>query len=162
MIIIALKGAIRDSNNLLPTLRTVSNTYAEVARAQSCANHRALIMCYTMCATWYEGTAQLFSLIELKSIYFGFILLAETITRRRRGENGRIRRKALTNFRKCHKLKKNIRAPTKTRTCIALGAGKVWFVGCLTSQQQACLSQGRICSDNFTIKPGQCQETETR
>ena len=24
------------------------------------------------------------------------------------------------------------------------------FVGCLTSQQQASVSQGRICSDNFT------------
>ena len=24
------------------------------------------------------------------------------------------------------------------------------FVGCLTSQQQACVSQGRICSDNLT------------
>ena len=25
-----------------------------------------------------------------------------------------------------------------------------WLVGCLTSQQQAGVSQGRICSDNFT------------
>ena len=25
-----------------------------------------------------------------------------------------------------------------------------WLVGCLTSQQQASVSQGRICSDNFT------------
>ena len=25
-----------------------------------------------------------------------------------------------------------------------------WFVGCLTSQQQASVSQGRICLDNFT------------
>ena len=30
------------------------------------------------------------------------------------------------------------------------------FVGCLTSQQQASVSQGRICSDNFT-----CCHTET-
>ena len=30
------------------------------------------------------------------------------------------------------------------------------FVGCLTSQQQASLSQGRICSDNYT-----CCHTET-
>ena len=29
------------------------------------------------------------------------------------------------------------------------------FVGCLTSQQQASVSQGRICSDNFT-----CYHTE--
>ena len=30
-----------------------------------------------------------------------------------------------------------------------------WLVGCLTSQQQASVSQGRICSDNFT-----CYHTE--
>ena len=29
-------------------------------------------------------------------------------------------------------------------------AGVGWFVGCLTSQQHASVSQGRICSDNFT------------
>ena len=41
IIIIAFKGAIRDFffNNLLTAPRTVSNTYAQVARAQSCANH---------------------------------------------------------------------------------------------------------------------------
>ena len=31
-----------------------------------------------------------------------------------------------------------------------------WLVGCLTSQQHASVSQGRICSDNFT-----CCHTET-
>ena len=31
-----------------------------------------------------------------------------------------------------------------------------WLVGCLTSQQQTSVSQGRICSDNFT-----CYHTET-
>ena len=30
------------------------------------------------------------------------------------------------------------------------GGGVCLFVGCLTSQQQASVSQGRICSDNFT------------
>ena len=39
MIIIAFKGAIRDYDNLLTAPRTDSNTYAQVARAQSCANH---------------------------------------------------------------------------------------------------------------------------
>ena len=36
--------------------------------------------------------------------------------------------------------------------------GRLWllFVGCLTSQQHASVSQGRICSDNFT-----CCHTET-
>ena len=28
-----------------------------------------------------------------------------------------------------------------------------WLVGCLTSQQHARVSQGRICSDNFTFLP---------
>ena len=40
MMIIALKGAIRDVfYHLLTAPRTVSNTYAQVAKAQSCANH---------------------------------------------------------------------------------------------------------------------------
>ena len=34
--------------------------------------------------------------------------------------------------------------------------GRGLFVGCLTSQQHASVSQGRICSDNFT-----CCHTET-
>ena len=55
-----------------PQRRELSQTYAQVARAQSCANHvqhierlsRASVM---LRATWYEGTAQLLSLTELKS-----------------------------------------------------------------------------------------------
>ena len=39
IIIIALKGAVRDFYSLLTAPRTVSNTFAQVARAQSCANH---------------------------------------------------------------------------------------------------------------------------
>ena len=35
-----------------------------------CATHRALITCNLQCATWYEGTAQLLSLTELKSHLF--------------------------------------------------------------------------------------------
>ena len=72
IIIIAFKGAIRDFFNLLTAPRTVSNMYTQVARVQSCANHvqhierlsRASVM---LRATWYEGTAQLLSLTELKS-----------------------------------------------------------------------------------------------
>ena len=37
-----------------------------------------------------------------------------------------------------------------------LASRQLLFVGCLTSQQQASVSQGRICSDNFT-----CCHTET-
>ena len=55
--------------------RTVSNTYAQVARAQPCANHvqhierlsRASVM---LRATRYEGTAQLLNLTKLKSHLF--------------------------------------------------------------------------------------------
>ena len=39
IIIKALKGTIRDFCNLLTAPRTVSNTYAQVARAQPCSNH---------------------------------------------------------------------------------------------------------------------------
>ena len=69
--------------DLLTALGTVSNTYAQVARAQSYATHQALIMCNMLCATWYEGTAQVLSLTELKSHFlkFFFLLLAETINR---------------------------------------------------------------------------------
>ena len=36
---------------------------------------------------------------------------------------------------------------TMKRSCTSVGQG--WFVGCLKSQQQASVSQGWICSDNF-------------
>ena len=36
---IALKGAVQDFYNLFTALRTVSNMYAQVVKAQSCANH---------------------------------------------------------------------------------------------------------------------------
>ena len=39
IIIIVFKGAIRDFYNLLTAPRIVSNTHAQVAQAQSCANH---------------------------------------------------------------------------------------------------------------------------
>ena len=41
--------------------------------------------------------------------------------------------------------------------CPPLIAEVCWLVGCLTSQQQASVSQGRICSDNFT-----CYHTEIK
>ena len=43
IIVIPFKGAIRDFYNLLTALRTVSNTYAQVARVR--ATNRALITC---------------------------------------------------------------------------------------------------------------------
>ena len=83
MIIIAFK--IRNSRYFynLTAPRTVSNT--QVSRAQSCANHVqhiwALITCNMSCATWYERTAQLLSLAQLKSHLLELFLLAETINR---------------------------------------------------------------------------------
>ena len=61
--------------NLLTAPRTVSNAYAQVARAQPCANHvqhfeRLSHASVMLRATWYEGTAQLLSLTELKSHLF--------------------------------------------------------------------------------------------
>ena len=38
--VIALKGAVRDFYNLLTAPRTVSYTYAQVTRVQSCTNHK--------------------------------------------------------------------------------------------------------------------------
>ena len=39
IMMIALKGAIRDFYSLLAAPQTVSNKYAQVVTAQSCANH---------------------------------------------------------------------------------------------------------------------------
>ena len=62
MMMIALKGALQDLYNLLAALRTVSNTYAQVARAQSCANHVQHIG-RLLCATCHlpRGTKGQFS-----------------------------------------------------------------------------------------------------
>ena len=48
----------------ISTLRCeLSNNYAQVARVQSCADNMP-------CAIWYQGTAQLLSLTDLKSHLF--------------------------------------------------------------------------------------------
>ena len=72
VIIIDSKALFEIFHILLTAPRTVSNTYAQVARAQSCANHvqhieRLSHASVVLRATWYEGTAQLLSLTELKS-----------------------------------------------------------------------------------------------
>ena len=61
--------------NLLTASRTVSSSYAQVAGAQSFANHvqhieRLSCASVMLRATWYEGTAQLLSLTELKAHLF--------------------------------------------------------------------------------------------
>ena len=78
IIIIVFKGATRDflqsphcSANRLQHVRS-SGPGAIVCKSRT--THRALITCNMLCATWYEGTAQLLS------IYLSFILLAEPIS----------------------------------------------------------------------------------
>ena len=68
--IIALKGAIQD---LLQSPHCAANCLQHVRSNgmsgtvyKSRVTHRALIKCNMLCATWYEGTAQLLSLTELK------------------------------------------------------------------------------------------------
>ena len=73
----ALKGAIRDFLQS-PHCAAVSNTYAQVARAQSCANHgntSSALHVQPAVYHWYEGTAQLLSLTELKSHLFEFYFI---------------------------------------------------------------------------------------
>ena len=115
IIIIAFKGAIRD---FLQSPHSAANCFQHArsrAQAQPCANHvqhnerlsRASVI---LRATWYEGTAQLISLTELKSHLFEFILLAESLNQWRRGGN---RRRALEN---ATYYSPKIQAPSKTRT----------------------------------------------
>ena len=87
IIIITFSGAIRDFffYNLLTAPRTASNMHAQVARAQSCANHMQHIeglSCSTCHVTLHmeEGTAQLLSLTEFKLHLFELFLLAEPLT----------------------------------------------------------------------------------
>ena len=80
----ALKGAIRDFfYSLLTAPRTVSNTYAQVTRTQSCANHVQHIehSSRATCRGPLDTKGQLSCWVSqsLNGIHFSFILLAETI-----------------------------------------------------------------------------------
>ena len=81
IIIIAFKGAIRDFYNLLTAMRTVSNTFAQVPRAQSCANHVQHIeqpsraTCHVTCHVVGRDS----SAIKFGRVYIAFIL-AEPFT----------------------------------------------------------------------------------
>ena len=111
--------------NLLTAPRTVSNTYAQVARAQSCANHvqhierlsRASVM---LRPTWYEGTAQLLSLTELKSHLFELYFIGWTIKPMKEGRKPEHPGKTAGD--ELQKMPHNyyspkIQAPSETRTC---------------------------------------------
>ena len=62
--------------------RTVSDTCAQVPRAQLCANHlqhiERLSQTTLQCATWYRGTAQLLSFTEFK-LYLCIVFTFSTI-----------------------------------------------------------------------------------
>ena len=73
--IIAFKGAIRDFDNLLTAPRTVSNTDAQAARAQSCTNHMQYIerlsraACRVTChVVRRDGSAVKFDRVEIAFI----------------------------------------------------------------------------------------------
>ena len=70
-----MNGAIRDFLQSRHSAANCLNTYAQVARPQTCANHVQHIehLSRATCrdsATWYGGTVQLLSLTELKSHLF--------------------------------------------------------------------------------------------
>ena len=75
IIIIAFEGAIRDFYNLLTAPRTVPNMYAKWPwrnRVQITCNTSSSyhVQHVVLRATWYEGTAQLLSLTQMKSHLF--------------------------------------------------------------------------------------------
>ena len=65
MIIIALKGAIGHFYHLLTAPRTVSNTYAQVARAQSCADHFYHMQPAVCHLIWRDSSAIKFDKVQI-------------------------------------------------------------------------------------------------
>ena len=112
MMIIAFNGAIREFFYNLTAQRTISNTYAQVPRAQSCANHVQHIQglsratCRVTChAVRRDSSAPKFDRVEIALIYW-FFFIGWTINRWRRGGNRSTRRKPLAmSLGKCHLLK---------------------------------------------------------
>ena len=116
--IIALKGANRDFYNLLTAPRTVSNTYAQVARAQSFANRVQHIerLSRATCSVPLGTKGQLSDEVwqSRNRIYFSFVLLSETINRwTRKGNRSTLRKPLTTNFSKYHILKTDNPSPKR-------------------------------------------------
>ena len=95
--------------NLLTALQTVSSMYAQVARAQSCANHMqhkecsSHATCRVSCHVMQRDSLSYYVWQSLNHIYFSFILLAEPFSRWRRGGNRSTRRIPLAmSIRKCY------------------------------------------------------------
>ena len=115
---IALTGAIRDFLQSPHCTGKCLQHALSSGQAQPCANHvhhiGGLLSCNMSCATWYEGTAQLLSLTELKSHLFSFILLAEPLTAEGGEETGVPgENPCTTSFRKCHILKPENPSPSR-------------------------------------------------
>ena len=84
------------------TLKWIGSNCLQIMCNTSSAYHVQHVMLRT---TWYEGTAQLLSLTQLKSHLFEIYFIAWTIYRWRRGPNRSTWRKPpATSFRKCHML----------------------------------------------------------
>ena len=89
IIIIAFKGAVQD---FLRSPHCAANCLQHVHFSgqgtivwKSRATHRAPITCNMLCTIWYEGTAQLLSLTELKSHLFWLYLIGWTIKTMKEG-----------------------------------------------------------------------------
>ena len=116
---IALKSATHDFYSLPTWPRTASKTYAQVVRAQSCTNHVQTIERWSRatCRVPRKGNSaakfwQSFNRIPLSSI-----LLAETVSRWRRGGSRCTLEKPLTTrFMSCHILKPENSNPDHTQT----------------------------------------------
>ena len=75
MIMIAMKGEIRDLYNLLTAPRAVTNTYAQVVMAGSCANHVQYIerlsraACRVPCGTKGQLSCYVFDKTQITFIF---------------------------------------------------------------------------------------------
>ena len=113
-----LKAQFKILHSLLSAPQTISNTYAQVTRTQSCANYMQHIkrLSHATCRVTCHVVRRDSSAVKFDRV--------PSITL------------------KTHHF---IHAMIFTRIlCDCL------LVGCLASQQQASVSQGRICTDNFT------------
>ena len=99
--------------------QTVSNTYAQVAKAQLCANHVQHIerFSHTACHVPHDTKGQ-FEITFMLALFHRLKPLTNEGGRGGGGWGGKLwwRKPLTTSFRKCHMPKPEIQAPTKTRT----------------------------------------------
>ena len=96
-------SSLRSELSPTRTLKWPERSRVQITCSTSSAYHVQHVM---LRATWYEGTAQLLSLTELRPHLSQLYFVCCTINRWRRGGNRSTRRKPLaTSSRKCHILK---------------------------------------------------------